>query len=85
MAHPPVVWSIELSEALLDTKIIAEAWDAAGLYQIGYFPGYRWAEWNGRSATTSAASSAAIRAWSRGRLAPRRQRPRLPDQRTPAD
>ena len=33
---------------LADTKIIAEAWDAAGLYQIGYFPGYRWAEWNGR-------------------------------------
>jgi len=48
LAYPPVVWSIELSEALLDTKIIAEAWDAAGLYQIGYFPGYRWAEWNGR-------------------------------------
>jgi isoamylase len=48
MAHPPVVWHIELSETLADTKIIAEAWDAAGLYQIGYFPGYRWAEWNGR-------------------------------------
>ena len=48
MAHPPVVWSIELSEPLADAKIIAEAWDAAGLYQIGYFPGYRWAEWNGR-------------------------------------
>jgi glycogen operon protein len=48
LAYPPVVWSIELSETLLDTKIIAEAWDAAGLYQIGYFPGYRWAEWNGR-------------------------------------
>ncbi len=48
MVHPPVVWSIELSESLLDAKIIAEAWDAAGLYQIGYFPGYRWAEWNGR-------------------------------------
>jgi glycogen operon protein len=48
LAYPPVVWSIELSGALLDTKIIAEAWDAAGLYQIGYFPGYRWAEWNGR-------------------------------------
>jgi isoamylase len=48
MAHPPVVWNIELSETLADTKIIAEAWDAAGLYQIGYFPGYRWAEWNGR-------------------------------------
>jgi glycogen operon protein len=48
LVHPPVVWSIELSESLLDSKIIAEAWDAAGLYQIGYFPGYRWAEWNGR-------------------------------------
>jgi isoamylase len=48
LAHPPVVWSIELSECLHDTRIIAEAWDAAGLYQIGYFPGYRWAEWNGR-------------------------------------
>jgi glycogen operon protein len=48
LAYPPVVWSIELSQVLLDSKIIAEAWDAAGLYQIGYFPGYRWAEWNGR-------------------------------------
>jgi glycogen operon protein len=48
LAYPPVVWSIELSGCLLDTRIIAEAWDAAGLYQIGYFPGYRWAEWNGR-------------------------------------
>ena len=48
MAHPPVIWSIELSEVLADAKIITEAWDAAGLYQIGYFPGYRWAEWNGR-------------------------------------
>ncbi len=48
MLHPPVVWQIETSEILADTKIIAEAWDAAGLYQIGYFPGYRWAEWNGR-------------------------------------
>ncbi|MFN8522589.1 MAG: glycogen debranching protein GlgX [Chloroflexota bacterium] len=48
MAHPPVVWQIELSDDLADTKIIAEAWDAAGLYQIGYFPGYRWAEWNGK-------------------------------------
>ncbi len=48
MENPPVVWQIELSETLADTKIIAEAWDAAGLYQIGYFPGYRWAEWNGK-------------------------------------
>src|SRR3569623_979516 len=48
MAHPPAVWHIELSDTLAPTKIIAEAWDAAGLYQIGYFPGYRWAEWNGK-------------------------------------
>ncbi|MBK1702792.1 glycogen debranching protein GlgX [Thiococcus pfennigii] len=48
MAHPPVIWGIELSEALASTKIIAEAWDAAGLYQVGSFPGYRWMEWNGR-------------------------------------
>jgi len=48
MLHPPVIWQIELSETLADTKVIAECWDAAGLYQVGYFPGYRWAEWNGR-------------------------------------
>ncbi len=48
LEYPPVIWHIELSEALADTKVFAEAWDAAGLYQIGYFPGYRWAEWNGR-------------------------------------
>jgi glycogen operon protein len=48
MIHPPVIWQIELSEVLADTKVIAECWDAAGLYQVGYFPGYRWAEWNGR-------------------------------------
>jgi isoamylase len=47
-AHPPVVWQIELDDELAETKIIAEAWDAAGLYQIGGFPGGRWAEWNGR-------------------------------------
>ena len=48
VAHPPVVWQIELDDELADTKVIAEAWDAAGLYQIGHFPGDRWAEWNGR-------------------------------------
>jgi len=48
MDHPPVLWQIELDENLANTKVIAEAWDAAGLYQVGYFPGYRWAEWNGR-------------------------------------
>ena len=39
LVHPPVVWEMELSDTLANTKIIAEAWDAAGLYQIGYFPG----------------------------------------------
>jgi isoamylase len=48
LPHPPVVWQIELDDDLADTKVIAEAWDAAGLYQIGHFPGDRWAEWNGR-------------------------------------
>jgi len=48
MLYPPVIWQIELSEVLADSKVIAECWDAAGLYEVGYFPGYRWAEWNGR-------------------------------------
>jgi glycosidase len=48
LANPPVLWGIELSDTLAATKIIAEAWDAAGLYQVGTFPGYRWMEWNGR-------------------------------------
>ena len=48
LEHPPVIWQIELDDALADTKMIAEAWDAAGLYQVGHFPGDRWAEWNGR-------------------------------------
>ena len=47
MQDPPVVWGIELSQQLAKTKLIAEAWDAAGLYQVGSFPGYRWGEWNG--------------------------------------
>ena len=48
LQDPPVLWGIELSEQLFKTKLIAEAWDAAGLYQVGSFPGYRWGEWNGR-------------------------------------
>ena len=48
LTHPPVIWQIELDDALADSKMIAEAWDAAGLYQVGHFPGDRWAEWNGR-------------------------------------
>jgi isoamylase len=46
--HSPLVWRIELDDELANSKVIAEAWDAAGLYQIGHFPGDRWAEWNGR-------------------------------------
>jgi isoamylase len=46
--HAPVLWGIELSPELGRHHIIAEAWDAAGLYQVGDFPGFRWAEWNGR-------------------------------------
>ena len=48
MVNPPVVWQIELEDELIHTKVIAEAWDAAGLYEVGFFPGYRWGEWNGR-------------------------------------
>jgi glycogen operon protein len=46
--HAPVLWSIEFSAALARTGLIAEAWDAGGLYQVGDFPGFRWLEWNGR-------------------------------------
>jgi isoamylase len=48
MQYPPVVALAELADGLGDTKLIAEAWDAAGLYQLGSFPGRRWSEWNGR-------------------------------------
>jgi isoamylase len=46
--YAPMPWNIELSDVLGNTRLIAEAWDAGGLYQVGDFPGYRWAEWNGR-------------------------------------
>jgi len=46
--HPPVIWELELSDVFANTKLITEAWDADGLYQVGNFPGYRWGEWNGR-------------------------------------
>jgi glycogen operon protein len=48
LKHPPVLWQIELDDVLVDSKVIAEAWDAAGLYQVGHFPGARWADWNGK-------------------------------------
>jgi len=46
--NPPVLWDIESDPALAGTKLIAEAWDAAGLYQVGSFIGDTWQEWNGR-------------------------------------
>jgi len=45
---PPVLWDIESEPALAGTKLIAEAWDAAGLNQVGTFIGDSWKEWNGR-------------------------------------
>jgi isoamylase len=45
---PPVLWDIESDPVLAGTKLIAEAWDAAGLYQVGSFIGDSWREWNGR-------------------------------------
>jgi isoamylase len=46
--NPPVLWDIESDPVLAGVKLIAEAWDAAGLYQVGNFAGDSWKEWNGR-------------------------------------
>ena len=48
LPNPPVLWDIESDPALAGTKLFAEAWDAAGLYQVGSFIGDSWREWNGR-------------------------------------
>ena len=48
MASPPILWDIESDPILANVKLIAEAWDAAGLYQVGQFVGDSWKEWNGR-------------------------------------
>jgi isoamylase len=48
LQRPPVLWDIESDPALAGTKLIAEAWDAAGLYQVGSFGGDAWQEWNGK-------------------------------------
>lgn len=45
---PPVLWDIDSDPSLVGTKLIAEAWDPAGLYQVGSFLGDTWREWNGR-------------------------------------
>ena len=49
LANPPLIERIAGDPILANTKLIAEAWDAAGLYQVGEFPAWgRWAEWNGK-------------------------------------
>jgi isoamylase len=48
LPNPPLPWSIELSRTLARLPLIAEAWDAEGLYHVGAFPGLSWSEWNGR-------------------------------------
>ena len=49
MNNPPLLKQLALDPILGDTKLIAEAWDAGGLYQVGTFPSWnRWAEWNGK-------------------------------------
>jgi isoamylase len=48
LPNPPVLWDIDSAPPLAGTKLIAEAWDAAGLYSVGSFPGDNWREWNGR-------------------------------------
>jgi glycogen operon protein len=48
MADPPLPWAIESSRSLARSPMIAEAWDAVGLYHVGAFPGMAWSEWNGR-------------------------------------
>ncbi|MBL7128574.1 MAG: glycogen debranching protein GlgX [Ignavibacteria bacterium] len=49
LSNPPLLERIAADPILADTKLIAEAWDAAGLYQVGTFPAWeRWSEWNGK-------------------------------------
>jgi len=49
LSNPPLLESLAYDPVLANTKLIAEAWDAAGLYQVGSFPSWgRWAEWNGK-------------------------------------
>ncbi len=48
LTNPPVLWDIESDPTLAGTKLIAEAWDAGGLYQVGSFVGDAWREWNGK-------------------------------------
>ncbi len=66
LPKPPVLWDIDSDPCLAGTKLIAEAWDAAGLYQVGNFVGDIGGSGTRDSATMSAASSAATKArWPR--------------------
>jgi isoamylase len=60
LANPPLLESLAYDPILAKCKLIAEAWDAGGLYQVGSFPAYgRWAEWNGKYRDT-------VRGWIKG-------------------
>jgi isoamylase len=60
LANPPLLEALAHDPILANCKLIAEAWDAGGLYQVGAFPAYgRWAEWNGKYRDT-------IRRWNKG-------------------
>jgi isoamylase len=60
LANPPLLESLAYDPILAKCKLIAEAWDAGGLYQVGSFPAYgRWAEWNGKYRDT-------MRGWIKG-------------------
>ena len=48
MSNPPILWDIDSDPVLAGIKLIAEAWDASGLYQVGSFVGDNWKEWNGK-------------------------------------
>ena len=48
MMNPPILWEIDSDPVLAGTKLIAEAWDVGGLYQVGSFGRDKWKEWNGR-------------------------------------
>ena len=48
LPSPPVLWDLDSDPMLAGSKLIAEAWDATGLYQVGSFIGDKWTEWNGR-------------------------------------
>ncbi len=48
LSNPPTLWSIDTDPIMGECKLIAEAWDAGGLYQVGRLAGTRWREWNGQ-------------------------------------